>query len=75
MSASYILDRRPATCRKYYVHPAILEAYMDESLHQMMEKYATSLIKDGSALKPEELAVVAILEQQLMQELQQNVAC
>jgi DNA topoisomerase I len=72
--ASY-LRNRPATCRKYYVHPAILEAYMNESLHQMMEKYAASLVEEGHALKPEELAVVAILEQQLLQELQQNVAC
>ena len=68
------LRNRPATCRKYYVHPAILEAYMDESLHQVMEKHAATLIESSHALKPEELAVVAILEQQLMQELQQKVA-
>lgn len=71
--ASY-LRNRPATCRKYYVHPAILDAYMNESLHQMMEKHAASLIENGHALKPEELAVVAILEQQLVQEIQQNEA-
>ena len=27
-----ILGNRPATCRKYYVHPAVLEAYADGSL-------------------------------------------
>ena len=26
------LGNRPATCRKYYVHPAIIEAYKDGSL-------------------------------------------
>lgn len=67
------LRNRPATCRKYYVHPAILEAYMDESLHQIMEQYAASLMEDGHALKPEELAVVAILEEQLKQELHETL--
>ncbi len=68
------LGNRPATCRKYYVHPAILAAYMDESLHHAMQKHADILVENSHALKPAELAVVAILEQQLMQELQQNVA-
>ncbi|HEY9885105.1 MAG TPA: DNA topoisomerase IB [Thermosynechococcaceae cyanobacterium] len=71
--ASY-LRNRPATCRKYYIHPAILDAYMDESLHQIMEEYAATIVEQSHALKPEELAVVAMLEQQLMQELQQKVA-
>ncbi|MBD2073878.1 DNA topoisomerase IB [Phormidium sp. FACHB-592] len=70
--ASY-LRNRPATCRKYYIHPAILDAYMDESLHQIMKEHAATIVEQSHALKPEELAVVAMLEQQLMQELQQKV--
>ncbi|SRR5579883_484854 len=69
------LGNRPATCRKYYVHPAVLEAYMDETLHQIMQKHADTLIENSHALKPEELAVVAMLEQQLTLELQQQIAC
>jgi DNA topoisomerase I len=61
------LGNRPATCRKYYVHPAILEAYQDETLHQIMHKYAETIVESAHALKPEELAVVALLEQRLMQ--------
>ncbi|XGV98039.1 MAG: DNA topoisomerase IB [Leptolyngbya sp. BL-A-14] len=68
------LRNRPATCRKYYVHPAILDAYMDESLHQIMQKHAAILVENSFALKPEELAVVAMLEQQLMRELQPSIA-
>jgi DNA topoisomerase I len=30
------LGNRPATCRKYYVHPAILEAYTDGSLFEVL---------------------------------------
>jgi DNA topoisomerase-1 len=32
------LGNRPATCRKYYVHPAILEAYSDGSLFDALKK-------------------------------------
>ncbi|HLK63873.1 MAG TPA: hypothetical protein VKU19_10570 [Bryobacteraceae bacterium] len=32
------LGNRPATCRKYYVHPAILDAYADGSLFPTMER-------------------------------------
>jgi DNA topoisomerase I len=61
------LGNRPATCRKYYVHPAILTAYLDESLHQTMQRFASTDPDDNYALRSEELAVVAMLEQQLAQ--------
>lgn len=32
------LGNRPATCRKYYVHPAILDAYSDGSLFDSLKK-------------------------------------
>ncbi|MBF2076680.1 MAG: DNA topoisomerase IB [Synechococcales cyanobacterium C42_A2020_086] len=68
------LGNRPATCRKYYVHPAVLDAYADQTLHTVMEKHATMVVEDGHALRPEELAVVMLLEQQLVQELEQKLA-
>jgi DNA topoisomerase-1 len=66
------LGNRPATCRKYYVHPAIFEAYLDQSLVQAMQQYATAIIEDVHALRAEEMAVVLLLEQQLMRQLEQN---
>ncbi len=68
------LGNRPATCRKYYVHPAILEAYLDETLHEIVQKHAEIMAESAHALRPEELAVVAILEERLMQDLQQKVS-
>ncbi|MEP0872019.1 DNA topoisomerase IB [Trichocoleus desertorum AS-A10] len=60
------LGNRPATCRKYYVHPAILDAYLDGSLMSTLEKAMQQPTLDSAyALNPEEVAVVAILEQQL----------
>lgn len=32
------LGNRPATCRKYYIHPAIPDAYMDGSLFPVLER-------------------------------------
>ena len=36
-SVSSKLGNRPATCKKYYVHPAILEAYKDGSLFEALK--------------------------------------
>jgi DNA topoisomerase-1 len=49
------LGNRPATCRKYYIHPAILEAYADRSLFEKMQQ------GEGSGMRPEEYAAVAII--------------
>lgn len=68
------LGNRPATCRKYYVHPAVLDAYLDESLHETMQQHAAQVIEDLHALRSEELAVVALLELQLVRELQKQAA-
>ncbi len=35
-AVAHRLGNRPATCRKYYVHPAILDAYSDGCLFSTM---------------------------------------
>lgn len=58
------LGNRPATCRKYYVHPTILEAYLAGELLLLAEQSLQSnnlSIPEG--LSPEEQAVLGILEQ------------
>ncbi|MCU0565548.1 MAG: DNA topoisomerase IB [Oculatellaceae cyanobacterium Prado106] len=67
------LGNRPATCRKYYIHPAILKAYTEATLHPVMEQHLSLVIDDPYALRPAELAVVSILEQQLVQEIETNL--
>jgi DNA topoisomerase I len=66
------LGNRPATCRKYYVHPGVLDAYLDQSLHAAMARLSQQS-PDPHALRPEELAVVALLEQRFVQELEQKL--
>lgn len=51
------LGNRPATCRNYYVHPAILDAYMDGSLPDAMARAEET----EDELNREERCVVAII--------------
>lgn len=71
------LGNRPATCRKYYVHPGVLDAYLDQTLHIAMDQISQQSGQEAAsphALRPEELAVVALLEQRFVQELEQKLA-
>lgn len=62
------LGNRSATCRKYYVHPAIIDTYMDGLLLSTMAEQEELEIEDlPHALNAEERGVLAVLEQQLMQ--------
>ena len=66
------LGNLPATCRKYYVHPAILEAYSDGSLFQALKASGAKETESSSQLRPEEKSVLKILEQHLIQESQKH---
>jgi DNA topoisomerase-1 len=60
------LGNRPATCRKYYVHPAILDAYAEGTLIPQLEQWDNAEIEEKPyILRREEQAVLALLEQQL----------
>lgn len=61
------LGNRPATCRKYYVHPAVIDAYLDGSLFQIMEQAPQKTAESPSELRPEEQAVLKLLKQHLVQ--------
>lgn len=65
------LGNTPSVCRKCYVHPEIIEAYLDgtlvETLKQRTERH---LAKDLKRLRPEEAAVLALLQQRLASEEQ-----
>lgn len=52
------LGNRPATCRKYYVHPAILDAYTDGTLFDVIQAAPE---RDRSGLAREEVALMQLL--------------
>ncbi|KAF3885371.1 MULTISPECIES: DNA topoisomerase IB [Nostocales] len=63
------LGNRPATCRKYYVHPAVIEAYTDNSLFPFLENASAEYQSDSPhSLRPEEVGVLKLLEHNLLQE-------
>jgi DNA topoisomerase I len=55
------LGNTPTVCRKYYVHPLVLEAYQDGSLTQALENLR--LPKKSNGLQPEERLVIEVLRQ------------
>jgi DNA topoisomerase-1 len=60
------LGNTPTICRKCYVHPAVLDAYMDGTIRQALQQRAREeLVDDIHALSPEEAAVLALLQQRL----------
>lgn len=60
------LGNRPATCRKYYVHPVILDAHSEGVLLPTMEQAQAIESSEPYGLAPEEQAVLALLEQNLI---------
>jgi DNA topoisomerase I len=60
------LGNTPAICRKCYIHPVVLEAYVDGALIDMLDQRAgRKLARDLSDLPPEEAAVLVLLKQRL----------
>jgi DNA topoisomerase I len=67
------LGNTPTICRKCYVHPEVFASYLDGGLLlDIKEEIETELREDLSSLKPEEAAVLALLEQRLSREVQKQ---
>jgi DNA topoisomerase I len=63
------LGNTKTVCRKCYVHPAIIDAYLAGSLVRTLRQRAESeLTQSLDQLKPEEAAVLAFLQQWLKRE-------
>ena len=60
------LGNTPSVCRKCYIHPEVLLSYLDGSLVATLRQRAEAEIATGLVhLRPEEAAVVALLQQRL----------
>ncbi len=58
------LGNTRAVCRKCYIHPAVIDAYMDGSLRRRLRIRATKRADAGISLSCEEAAVLAFLRRQ-----------
>jgi DNA topoisomerase-1 len=59
------LGNTPSVCRKCYVHPAVLDSYMDGSLLDTLQKRAQAEIRALRHMRPEEGLVLGLLQQRL----------
>jgi DNA topoisomerase-1 len=62
------LGNTRAVCRKCYVHPAVIDSYMDGSLLTHLSGEVKKLIKPLHQLQPEEAAVLVLLQKRLVNE-------
>jgi DNA topoisomerase-1 len=67
------LGNTPTICRKCYVHPEILNSYMDGNLALELKSRAESELRaDVQSLTPEEAAVLALLRGRLAREAERR---
>lgn len=65
------LGNTPTICRKCYVHPAVIDAYLEGTVLDALHKETTrQLVDDLHSLTPEEAAVLILLQQRLQQAAQ-----
>lgn len=63
------LGNTPAVCRSSYIHPQILDAYLDGSMLESLRQRAAEELEDnGHELQPAEAAVLGLLQARLARE-------
>jgi DNA topoisomerase I len=62
------LGNTPSVCRKCYVHPGIIDAYLEGTMLDSLRRRALEEMSDVRGLSPEESAVLALLQRRLAQE-------
>jgi DNA topoisomerase-1 len=69
------LGNTVAICRKCYVHPVVMEAYSNGSLHAALKRaLAAPASNANGGLRPEETAVLAFLRGAIAQSLPRAAA-
>jgi DNA topoisomerase-1 len=69
-----VLGNTRSVCRKCYIHPAIIDAYLDRSLAQALSERAGRRLADAHALSRFETAVLALLQRRLRRDAQRRSA-
>ncbi|HWE06338.1 MAG TPA: hypothetical protein VG274_06490 [Rhizomicrobium sp.] len=68
------LGNTKAVCRRCYIHPQIIESYMDGSLLEQLQHQAEQMLRPLHHLHPEEAAVLVLLTRRLSAEKKSNRA-
>ncbi|MBE7366514.1 DNA topoisomerase IB [Ramlibacter sp. HM2] len=68
------LGNTPTICRKCYIHPEVLNAYVEGNLLlEIKDQVEEELREDLATLRPEEAAVLAMLESRLQRTLEDSL--
>lgn len=68
-AVAQMLGNTPSICRKCYVHPVVIDAYLDGSIRSTVRRRAESAMNQSlGQLRPEEAAVLALLQRRLVRE-------
>jgi DNA topoisomerase-1 len=63
------LGNTPSICRKCYIHPRVIDSYLDGTMVRALKRRAEKTLReDLYALKPQEAAVLGLLQQRLQRE-------
>jgi DNA topoisomerase I len=63
-----LLGNTRSVCRKCYIHPAVIDAYLDRSLVRMLSARASDHLARSGSLTRTETAVLALLQRRLRAE-------
>jgi DNA topoisomerase-1 len=67
------LGNTPTVCRKCYVHPAVLDSYLDGSMIETLQQITAQEMSESlHQLQPEEAAVMALLQSRLQREKEES---
>jgi DNA topoisomerase-1 len=67
------LGNTPTICRKCYVHPEVFSCYLEGGLLlEIKKEIETELREDLSSLRPEEAAVLSLLQERLSREVEEQ---
>ena len=62
------LGNTPAVCRKCYVHPAVIDAYLEGSLAESLREQLDQELRHQGELRSEEARVMRLLQRRLAQQ-------
>jgi DNA topoisomerase-1 len=72
-AVSQRLGNTPTICRKCYVHPAVIDSYLEGTMIDTLQQRAEREMVDSLGdLRPEEAAVLALLQQRLARERERD---
>ncbi|HEV3485415.1 MAG TPA: hypothetical protein VG106_08410 [Vicinamibacterales bacterium] len=69
-----VLGNTKAVCRKSYIHPAIIDAYVDGTMAATLRKRVEKVKRRSTGLRPDELAVLNLLQARLAKESRRKKA-